>query len=165
MADIDGLMKDVKSDEVYYDEEQEQGSVEPGTYEASIVGLRRKLKIKTRSGHLCDIYWPRYKISHDSPTFSNRMVRDRGQFRYRSPEVSSRNIYYKKFLDKAGISLSKIEVDGNIRYALPAISEDMILGKKVLINVYKEEWSDSRGYHNEPVAKLVKIIGDSDAVH
>ena len=61
--------------------------------------------------------------------------------------------------------MSKREVDGNIRYSLPSISEDMIKGKKVLINVYKEEWSDSRGYHNEPVAKLIKVISDSDVVH
>jgi hypothetical protein len=27
-----------------------------------------------------------------------------------------------------------------------------------------EEWNDSRGYHKEPVAKLVKVIGNPDAV-
>ena len=155
-------MKDVKSDDAYYDEEKKYEEITDGTYEASIVDLTRKLNVKTKAGHICDIYWPRYKISSDSPKFSNRLVRDSGQFRYRSEEVRNRNLYYKKFLDKLEISLSKIEVDGNIRYSLPSISEDMIIGKKVIINVYKEEWSDSRGYHNEPVAKLVKVIKNND---
>ncbi len=165
MADIDDVMKDIESDDVYYEEEAEQKQIEKGTYEAKIVALRRKLNFKTKYGHICDIYWPRYKIVSDSPKYPNRLVRDAGQWRYRSANARKRNIYYKKFLDKIGISLSKREVDGNIRYSLPSISEDMIKGKKVLINVYKEEWSDSRGYHNEPVAKLIKVISDSDVVH
>ena len=160
MAIIDEIMKDVESDDVYYEEEKKEGAIKPGTYEASVVALRKKLNITTRKGHQCDIYWPRYKISSDSPEFSNRLVRDAGQWRYRSIEVRKRNIYYKQFLDKMGISLTKSEINGNIRYSLPSISEDMILGKKVLINVYKEEWNDARGYHNEPVAKLIKVIND-----
>ena len=32
----------------------------------------------------------------------------------------------------------------------------MIEGKRVIVNVYKEEWNDSNGYHKIPVAKLVK---------
>jgi hypothetical protein len=147
VANIDEIMKDVESDDVYYEEEKKEGAIKPGTYEASVVALRKKLNITTRKGHQCDIYWPRYKISSDSPEFSNRLVR-------------KRNIYYKQFLDKMGISLTKSEINGNIRYSLPSISEDMILGKKVLINVYKEEWNDARGYHNEPVAKLIKAIKD-----
>jgi len=165
MADINDIIDDVNKDDVYYDEKEKQGQVKPGTYEATIIGLRRKINITTKNGFLCDIYWVRYQIVEDSPTFSKRIVRDSGQFRYRSQELRERNIYYKKFLDKLEISLSKIEVDGNIRYSLPSISEDMIIGKKVIINVYKEEWSDSRGYHNEPHAKLVKSIVDPDAVH
>jgi len=164
MADINDIMKDVKSDDVYYEEKEKESSIKPGTYEAEIVDLTRKLNVKTKAGHICDIYWPRYKISSDSPKFSNRLIRDSGQFRYRSEEVRSRNLYYKKYLDKAEISLTKSEVDGNIRYSLPSISKDMILGKHVLINVYVEEWNDSRGYHKEPVAKLVKVIGNPDAV-
>ena len=165
MANIDDIMKDVESDDVYYDEPKNEGQVKPGTYEATIVALRKKLNTKTKRGYHCDIYWTRYKIVEDSPTFSNRLVRDAGQWRYRSPNMKKRNIYYKKFLDKLGIGLTKSEVDGNIRYSLPSISEEMVLGKKVLINVYKEEWSDSRGYHNEPVANLVKLIDDADVVH
>ena len=165
MADISDIMKDVKSDDVYYEEKEKQSSVKPGTYEATIVDLTRKLNVKTKSGHICDIYWPRYKISSDSPKFSNRLIRDSGQFRYRSEEVRKRNLYYKKYLDKAEISLTKSEVDGNIRYSLPSISKDMILGKHVLINVYEEEWNDSRGYHKEPLAKLVKVIKNSDVIH
>ena len=165
MADISDIMKDVKSDDVYYEEKEKQSSVKPGTYEATIVDLTRKLNVKTKAGHICDIYWPRYKISSDSPKFSNRLIRDSGQFRYRSEEVRKRNLYYKKYLDKAEISLTKSEVDGNIRYSLPSISKDMILGKHVLINVYVEEWNDSRGYHKEPVAKLIKVIEDSDVIH
>tara|TARA_R110001599_G_scaffold350156_1_gene579734 strand:+ start:738 stop:1235 length:498 start_codon:yes stop_codon:yes gene_type:complete len=165
MADISDIMKDVKSDDVYYEEKEKESSIKSGTYEATIVDLTRKLNIKTKAGHICDIYWPRYKISSDSPKFSNRLIRDSGQFRYRSEEVRKRNLYYKKYLDKAEISLTKSEVDGNIRYSLPSISKDMILGKHVLINVYVEEWNDSRGYHKEPVAKLVKIIKDSDVIH
>ena len=165
MADISDIMKDVKSDDVYYEEKEKQSSVKPGTYEATIVDLTRKLNVKTKAGHICDIYWPRYKISSDSPKFSNKLIRDSGQFRYRSEEVRKRNLYYKKYLDKAEISLTKSEVDGNIRYSLPSISKDMILGKHVLINVYVEEWNDSRGYHKEPVAKLVKVIKDSDVIH
>jgi hypothetical protein len=129
------------------------------------VDLTRKLNVKTKAGHICDIYWPRYKISSDSPKFSNRLVRDSGQFRYRSEEVRNRNLYYKKFLDKLEISLSKIEVDGNIRHSLPSINKDMVVGKSVLINIYKEEWNDARGYHNESVAKLIKSIDVPDAVH
>ena len=165
MADISDIMKDVKSDDVYYEEKEKQSSVKPGTYEATIVDLTRKLNVKTKAGHICDIYWPRYKISSDSPKFSNRLIRDSGQFRYRSEEVRKRNLYYKKYLDKAEISLTKSEVDGNIRYSLPSISKDMILGKHVLINVYEEEWNDSRGYHKEPLAKLVKVIKNSDVIH
>ena len=165
MADISDIMKDVKSDDVYYEEKEKESSIKSGTYEATIVDLTRKLNVKTKAGHICDIYWPRYKISSDSPKFSNKLIRDSGQFRYRSEEVRKRNLYYKKYLDKAEISLTKSEVDGNIRYSLPSISKDMILGKHVLINVYVEEWNDSRGYHKEPVAKLVKIIKDSDVIH
>ena len=164
MADIKDIMDDVKSDDVYYEEKEKESSIKPGTYEATIVDLTRKLNVKTKAGHICDIYWPRYKISNDSPKFSNRLIRDSGQFRYRSEDVRERNLYYKKYLDKAGISLTKTEVDGNIRYSLPSISKDMILGKHVLINAYVEEWNDSRGYHKEPVAKLVKVIGNPDAV-
>ena len=165
MADINDIMKDVKSDDVYYEEKEKESSIKPGTYEATIVDLTRKLNVKTKAGHICDIYWPRYKISSDSPKFSNRLVRDSGQFRYRSEEVRNRNLYYKKFLDKLEISLSKIEVDGNIRHSLPSINKDMVVGKSVLINIYKEEWNDSRGYHNESVAKLIKSIDVPDAVH
>ena len=165
MADISDIMKDVKSDDVYYEEKEKESSIKSGTYEATIVDLTRKLNIKTKAGHICDIYWPRYKISSDSPKFSNRLIRDSGQFRYRSEEVRKRNLYYKKYLDKAEISLTKSEVDGNIRYSLPSISKDMILGKHVLINVYEEEWNDSRGYHKEPLAKLVKVIKNSDVIH
>ena len=165
MADIDDIMKDVESDDVYYDEPKKAGPIEPGTYEARIIGLDRKINTTTKKGHQCDMYWLKYKISTDSPTFSNRLIRDAGQWRYRTQDVRKRNIYYKKFLDKLGISLSKSEVDGNIRHFLPSISEDMVVGKNVLINVYKEEWSDSRGYHNEPLAKLVKVIDDSNVVH
>ena len=142
MADISDIMKDVKSDDVYYEEKEKESSIKPGTYEATIVDLTRKLNVKTKAGHICDIYWPRYKISSDSPKFSNRLIRDSGQFRYRSEEVRKRNLYY--------------------RYSLPSISKDMILGKHVLINVYVEEWNDSRGYHKEPVAKLVKVIENND---
>ena len=158
MADINDIMKDVKSDDVYYEEKEKESSIKPGTYEATVVDLTRKLNVKTKAGHICDIYWPRYKISSDSPKFSNRLVRDSGQFRYRSEEVRNRNLYYKKFLDKLEISLSKIEVDGNIRHSLPSINKDMVVGKSVLINIYKEEWNDARGYHNESVAKLMKVI-------
>ena len=160
MADITNLMEDVNSDEVYYEEEQKESSITPGTYEARIVGLRRKVNTKTKSGVLCDIYWPRYKIADDSPNFKNRLVRDKGQFRFRSSENRNKNQYYKKFLDSLGISLSKTEIDGNIRFALPSISEDMIKGKKVLINVYKQEWNDSRGYNNKSVAKVIKSLDD-----
>ena len=165
MAGIDDIMKDVDSDDVYYEEPKSEGQVKPGTYEASIVALRRKLNTKTKKGYHCDIYWVRYEIVSDSPSFSNRLVRDSGQWRYRSPNMKKSNLYYKKFLDKLGIGLTKSEVDGNIRHFLPSISEDMVVGKNVLINVYKEEWSDSRGYHNEPLAKLVKVIDDSNVVH
>jgi hypothetical protein len=34
----------------------------------------------------------------------------------------------------------------------------MIEGKKALINVYHEEWSDAKGYHKESVAKLLEIV-------
>ena len=159
MANIDDLMDDVQSDsDVYYDEKVEIKNIASGTYEARIVGLTRKLNYRTKKGFDCDMYWVRYRICNDSPTFANRLIRDDGQFRYRSKNCRNRNIYYKKFLDKLGISLSKIEVDGNLRYSLPSISEDMVLGKKTLINVYVSEWNDSRGYHNEPVAKLIKVI-------
>ena len=87
MADINDIMKDVKSDDVYYEEKEKESSIKPGTYEATIVDLTRKLNVKTKAGHICDIYWPRYKISSDSPKFSNRLIRDSGQFRYRSEEV------------------------------------------------------------------------------
>jgi len=160
MADITNLMEDVNSDEVYYEEEQKESAVTPGTYEARIVGLRRKINTKTKSGILCDIYWPRYKIADDSPNFKNRLVRDKGQFRFRSAENRNKNKYYKKFLDKLEISLSKTEIDGNIRFALPSVSEDMIKGKKVLINVYNQDWSDSRGYRKESVANIIKVISN-----
>jgi len=160
MANIDDLVAKVTSDEVYYEEEVKETLIEPGTYEADIVGLRRKLGTKTRAGYECDIYWPRYRIASDSPNFANRLVRDRGQFRFISPEARSKNVYYKKFLDAAKIPLNEKEENGKIMYLLPSISADMIEGKKALINVYNEEWSDSRGYHKESVAKLLEIISD-----
>jgi hypothetical protein len=158
VANIKDLVADVNSDEVYYEEAVKETLIEPGTYEADIVGLRRKLNTKTKAGYKCDIYWPRYKIAKDSPKFANRLVRDRGQFRFNSPEARSKNIYYKKFLDAARIPLEEKEKDGKIMYLLPSISADMIEGKKALINIYHEEWSDAKGYHKESVAKLLEIV-------
>ena len=43
MANIDEIMKDVESDDVYYEEEKKEGVIKPGTYEASVVALRKKL--------------------------------------------------------------------------------------------------------------------------
>ena len=160
MAGINDIMQDVESDDVYYEETKEKKLI-PGTYEATIVRLKRRLNIKTKKGHLCDIYWPRYQINEDSPKCSGLLVRDNGQWRYRSKEVQQRNVYYKKFLDKLEISLAKTDTDGNIRYSLPSLSEDMIIGKQVLINTYIEEWTDSYGFKRESVAKLISLIKDA----
>ena len=40
MADINDIMKDVESDDVYYEEAVDEGQIQPGTYEATIVALR-----------------------------------------------------------------------------------------------------------------------------
>ena len=61
---------------------------------------------------------------------------------------------FSEFLDKLNISLNKKEINGKLRYLLPSLIPEMLANKKVVINVYTEEWSDGRGYHKIPVARL-----------
>ena len=52
MADIKDIMDDVQSDDVYYEEKEKESPIKPGTYEATIVELTRKLNVKTKAGHI-----------------------------------------------------------------------------------------------------------------
>ena len=162
MAGIKDLVKGVEDDGgVFYEESGIEAEITPGTYEATIIGLRKRIKKTTKNGGVCDLFWPRYRI--DGPDFEGRILRDRGLFRYYDAGSRNSNVHYKKFLENLGISLNKKEINGKIRYLLPLISLDMIEGKRVIVNVYKEEWNDSNGYHKIPVAKLVRemdISGD-----
>ena len=153
MANVDDILEVFDNDNSYFDEYYDS-PIDTGSYNASIVALSRKLNITTRKGDVCDIYYPRYKIVADTPDFGNRLVRDSGIFRYKSKVSKSRNIYYKKFLDKLEISLNKREIDGKLRYLLPSLIPEMLANKKVIINVFTEDWSDGRGYHKIPVARL-----------
>jgi hypothetical protein len=156
MAKVGDVLDRLESDNAYYDENDER-QIDTGTYDAVIVALRYRTDVITKSGDVCDIYWPRYCISGDDPKFPLRLVRDSGLFRYRSPSSKTRNIYYKKFLDKLEIPLNQREIDGKIRYLLPPLTNDMVVEKKVVINVFTDEWSDGKGYHRIPVARLSKL--------
>ena len=153
MANVDDILEVFDNDNSYYDEYYD-APIDRGTYKAKIVALSSRLNTTTRKGDVCDIYYPRYVISEDEPNFGKRLVRDSGIFRYKSKVARYRNIHYKKFLDKLNISLNKKEINGKLRYLLTSLITDMLANKKDVINVYTDEWSDGRGYHKIPVARL-----------
>ena len=153
MANVDDILEVFDNDNSYFDDYYD-APIDTGSYKAKIVALSSRLNITTRKGDICDIYYPRYVISEDEPNFGKRLVRDSGIFRYKSKVARYRNIHYKKVLDKLKISLNKKEIDGKLRYLLPSLIPEMLANKKVIINVYTEEWSDGRGYHKIPVARL-----------
>ena len=153
MANVDEILEVFDNDNSYFDEFYDS-PITTGTYNAVIVALSSKMDTSTRKGDICDIYYPRYKIEAEEPEFGNRLVRDSGIFRYKSKVAKSRNIYYKRYLDKLNISLNKKEIEGKLRYLLPSLIPEMLANKKVVINVFTEEWSDGRGYHKIPVARL-----------
>jgi len=156
MALVGDVLDRLENDNAYFDEHDER-HVETGTYNAVIVALRYRTDVTTKNGAICDIYWPRYCIAHDDPKFPLSLVRDSGLFRYRSPISRTQDIHYKKFLDRLEIPLNKKEIDGKIRYLLPPLTSDLVLKKEVVINVFTDEWSDGKGYHKIPVARLSKL--------
>lgn len=161
MAKIDELLSDITTDQQAYYEEPDESAIPEGTYQGTIVAMSKKMNKTTKSGNVCDIFWPRYKISTDSPIAPGRLVRDSGMFRFREG-LKDKNFHYKKALDRLEIPLEKKSINGNIRYLLPALSKDMLVGKRVVFNVYYDEWQDGKGHHKEPVAKIVKVLKETD---
>ena len=161
MAKINDLLDDVTTDQQAYYEEPDNSEIPEGTYQGTVVALSRKLNRVTKSGNVCDTFWMRYKISTDSPTAPGRLVRDAGLFRFRKG-LREKNLFYKEALDRLEIPLEKKSIDGKIRYILPALSSDMVVGKNVIFNVYYDEWKDAKGHHKLPVAKIVKVLKEID---
>lgn len=153
MSRIDDLLEDATPKKAYYEEDVGARGIQPGTYKATIHSLSVKQSYTTKKGHLCDIYWVKYKIDDDHPEFGGVIIRDRGQFRYKESNHSA-NLYYKQYLDKLNIPLEKVRVGTKMRYELPPILLETIKGRPVLIEVYQDEWSGSRGVRKEMIAKL-----------
>jgi len=153
MSNVGEILEVFDNDNAYFDEYHDE-PIDDGTYNATVVALSKKLDVTTKNGDVCDIYYPRYGIDKSTSSFGGRLVRDSGIFRYKSKVAKTRNMYYKNFLDKLKISLNKKMIDGKLRYLLPALIPEMLANKKVVINVFTQEWSDGRGFHRIPVARL-----------
>lgn len=156
MSKIDEILGKATPKKAYYEEEVVE-QIRPGTYNAKIVGLRSKLSTKVKSGAECDIYWPRYQIDEEHPEFGGMYVRDNGLFRYKECEPH-RNVFYKKFLDKLGIELTKVKEQGKVVYELPPLLDEMIINKEVMINVHEESWMSKNGRTKAIVATLTRVL-------
>ena len=156
MSKIDEILGRATPKKAYYEEEVVE-QIQPGTYNAKIVGLRSKLSTKVKSGAECDIYWPRYQIDEEHPEFGGMYVRDNGLFRYKECEPH-RNVFYKKFLDKLGIELTKVKEQGKVVYELPPLLDEMIINKEVMINVHEESWMSKTGRKKAIVATLTRTL-------
>lgn len=153
MSKIDDLLKQATPKKAFYEKKVKSRDVQPGTYKATICDMSSRLSFTTKKGHLCDMYWVKYKIDEDHPEFGGNILRDRGQFRYKESNHGG-NVYYKEYLDKLSIPLVETRLKDVIRYELPPILLNDIKGRKVLIEVFQSEWSSSRGMKKEMVAKL-----------
>ena len=156
MSKIDEILSKATPKKAYYEEEFVE-EIQPGTYKAEIVGLRSKLSTKVKSGAECDIYWPRYQIDTEHPEYGGMYVRDNGLFRYKECEPH-RNVFYKKFLDKLGIELTKVKEQGKVVYELPPLLDEMIINKEVMINVHEESWMSKTGRKKAIVATLTRTL-------
>jgi len=156
VSKIDEILGKATPKKAYYEEEVVE-QIRPGTYNAKIVGLRSKLSTKVKSGAECDIYWPRYQIDEEHPEFGGMYVRDNGLFRYKECEPH-RNVFYKKFLDKLGIELTKVKEQGKVVYELPPLLDEMIINKEVMINVHEESWMSKNGRTKAIVATLTRVL-------
>ena len=156
MSKIDEILGKATPKKAYYEEEFVE-EIQPGTYKAEIVGLRSKLSTKVKSGAECDIYWPRYQIDTEHPEYGGMYVRDNGLFRYKECEPH-RNVFYKKFLDKLGIELTKVKEQGKVVYELPPLLDEMIINKEVMINVHEESWMSKTGRKKAIVATLTRTL-------
>jgi hypothetical protein len=156
VSKIDEILGKATPKKAYYEEEFVE-EIQPGTYKAEIVGLRSKLSTKVKSGAECDIYWPRYQIDTEHPEYGGMYVRDNGLFRYKECEPH-RNVYYKKFLDKLGIELTKVKEQGKVVYELPPLLDEMIINKEVMINVHEESWMSKTGRKKAIVATLTRTL-------
>ena len=156
MSNVGEILDVFDNDNAYFDEFHDE-PIDDGTYNATVVALSKRLDVTTKNGDVCDIYYPRYSIDKSASSFGSRLVRDSGIFRYKSKVAKTRNMYYKNFLDKLKINLNKKMIDGKLRYLLPSLMPEMLANKKVVINVFTQQWSDARGFHKIPVARLSRL--------
>ena len=156
MSNVGEILEVFDNDNAYFDEYHDE-PIDDGTYNATVVALSKRLDVTTKNGYVCDIYYPRYSIDKSASSFGSRLVRDSGIFRYKSKVAKTRNMYYKNFLDKLKINLNKKMIDGKLRYLLPSLMPEMLANKKVVINVFTQQWSDARGFHKIPVARLSRL--------
>lgn len=160
MSVIDDLVDDASPKKSYYVEDS-NAKIREGTYRAKVVSLKTRHNVKTKTGVYCDIYWMRYSIDAEHPEFSGVEIRDSGLFRFKGNETS-RNRFYKKFLETIGLPFKKIEKDGKIYYELPPLLDENVVGKNVQINIYENKWESASGIKREMVGKLMKVFGKID---
>ena len=156
MSAIDALVDSASPKKSYYVEDSDK-NIKPGTYKAVISGLKTKYNVTTRTGVQCDIYWIIYTIDEEHPDCGGEEIRDAGLFRSKGNETS-RNRYYKKFLESLDIPLKQVKKDGKIYYELPPLLEEHIVGKNVRINAYENKWEGKYGVKHEIVGKLTKVL-------
>ena len=165
-AFLDSVMGHDPYEDAYYQEENDI-TVEDGTYPAIIIDLSKQDIITRKNAH-ADLYKPTYRIAKGK--YSGCLVTDKGIWRFRSNpsrhhNKSSRgNIIYKNVLDILGIPLETVSVKGMELKRLPELSIDNVEGKPVLINVQDDDYKSSYGRLANKVATLHSEWTDGSTV-
>jgi len=159
MPTIDDILDSALNSQSYYEEESKDSVIEEGSYKAKIVDLNRRDAVNTKNGKCCDIYKPVYEIDNEHPEFGGDRVKDRGLFRFYGSNQTG-NLYYKRFLDKMKIPLNKTKQKNKTVFELPPLTKELIVGKEVMIAVFKQEWMGDSGKVSNVAASLTRIMGD-----
>lgn len=150
------IMGELPNVDAYYQEEQDV-RIEDGTYPAEIVGLSIS-NVVTKYGTNADLYKPTYRIAKGNN--KGVTVGDKGIWRFKSQPSEVRNkssrgnIIYKNILDILSIGLESVEVDGVTLRRLPKLTEEKIIGKKVLITVQDDDYKSDYGRLASKVAVI-----------
>ena len=166
MGNVDDILDDVLDDDAYYDPD-EKTIVPEGSYPAHIVSFDVSREKKTVYGNPYNIYKPVYRIDKSVDMYGGMNVSDKGIFRFRgknsNPSKKSNakgNLPYKNMLDKLGIPLVKVIINGKEVYKLPSVDESQVDGMPVIINVFHDTFKGSYGMQKTAVAKIAHMWKD-----
>ena len=144
---IDSVMGDDHFKDAYY-EEQDDVTIEDGTYPAIVVDMTMQ-KILTKKNVHADLYKPKYQIAKGN--YKGKYIIDKGIWRFRSEPSSMHNksnrgnIAYKNILDIFSIPLESVEVNGRQLKRLPELTLEKISGKSVLIDITDDNYRSNYG--------------------